>query len=135
MGKVKKQLAVSNAQPAPQKNGGVTKAKLTVRNQGLVNQRSITPIQRPIQTVQQRLLAAQRKVPYVPLQGPANIKTLRITYTQRHILNLSLLGVHRFLCGKGEADANDTNIDLQVLLKVIKDKNRVGCRKSKHFYF
>jgi hypothetical protein len=24
---------------------------------------------------------------------------------------------------------------LQVLLKVIKDKNRVGCRKSKHFYF
>jgi hypothetical protein len=135
MGKVKKQLAVSNAQPAPQKNGGVTKAKLTVRNQGLVNQRSITPIQRPIQTVQQRLLAALRKIPYVPLQGPANIKTLRITYTQRHILNLSLLGVHRFLCGKGEADANDTNIDLQVLLKVIKDKNRAGCRKSKHFYF
>jgi hypothetical protein len=30
MGKTKKQLAVSNAQPAPQKNGGVTKAKMTL---------------------------------------------------------------------------------------------------------
>ncbi|EFX78124.1 hypothetical protein DAPPUDRAFT_105366 [Daphnia pulex] len=126
MGKTQKQLAVSNAQPAPPKNGGVTKAKQIVLNKGLVNPRSILPIQRPILTVQQRLLAALRKVPYVPLQGPAKIKTLRITYTQRHILNLSLLSVHQFLCGKGEADANDTNIDLQVLLKVIKDKNRAG---------
>jgi hypothetical protein len=117
MGKVKKQLAVSNAQPAPQKNGGVTKTKKTVLNKGLVNPRSINPvqraiipvIQRPIQTVQQRLLAAIQVVPYFPLAGPAKIQNLKTAYIQLHVLNLSLLGMHQFVCAKGKGKGNATD--------------------------
>jgi hypothetical protein len=125
MGKVKKQLPVSNAQPAPQKNGGVTKAKQTVRNKGLVNSRSIIPIQRPRLTIQQRLLAAIQLVPYSPLAGPAKIQNLKTAYIQLHLLNLSLLGMHQFVCakGKGKGSATDQDVDMQVVLRVIKLEN------------
>ncbi|EFX78117.1 hypothetical protein DAPPUDRAFT_105352 [Daphnia pulex] len=117
MGKVKKQIPVSNAQPAPQKNGGVTKAKNTVRNQG--------PVQRPIKPAPQPLLVAIKKVPYFPLVGPAKIQNLKTAYIQYHALNLSLLGMHQFVCskGKGKGSATDQDIDMQVVLRVIKLEN------------
>jgi hypothetical protein len=117
MGKVKEQLAVSNAQPAAQKNGGVTKTKKTVLNKRLVNPRSINPVQRaiipvtqrPIQTVQQRLLVAIQVVPYFLLAGPAKIQNLKTAYIQLHVLNLSLLGMHQFVCAKGKGKGNATD--------------------------
>jgi len=114
MVKATKQLVASQAQPQPQLKKTFKKQKKT--------QRIKTPaINQPVQSPK---LVAIRRVPYSPLQGPAKTKTLKIAYTQKRILDLSLFGLHTFLCGKGEADSNATDIDSQVLLKVIKDKNK-----------
>jgi hypothetical protein len=109
-----------------------SQAKKTVRKQGPVKrpiipvQRAFIPvIQRPILTIQQRLLAAIQLVPYSPLAGPAKIQNLKTAYIQLHVLNLSLLGMHQFVCakGKGKGNATDKDIDMQVVLRVIKLEN------------
>jgi hypothetical protein len=112
MVKATKQPAASKAQP---------NLKKTFKNQKKTQRIKTPVINQPVQSPK---LVAIRRVPYSPLQGPAKTKTLKIAYTQKRILDLSLLGVHQFLCGKGLACLTATDIDLQVLLKVIRDKNK-----------
>jgi hypothetical protein len=58
-----------------------------------------------------------------PLLPAHKIKTMKTALIQFHLLHLSLLGWHAFLCDKGKATATAQDIDAQVLLRVIKDEN------------
>jgi hypothetical protein len=58
-----------------------------------------------------------------PLLPALKIKTMKMALIQFHLLHLSLLGWHVFLCAKGKATATAQDIDAQVLLRVIKDEN------------
>jgi hypothetical protein len=71
------------------------------------------------------LLVVICKTPYVPILGPlsSSLKTKKTAFIQFHLLHLSLLGWHAFLCAKGKATATAQDIDAQVLLRVIKDEN------------
>jgi hypothetical protein len=71
------------------------------------------------------LLRAICKIPYFPLLGPlsSSLKTKKTAFIQLHLLHLSTLGWHQFLCGKGKANQTAQNIDSQVLLRLIKDEN------------
>jgi hypothetical protein len=70
-----------------------------------------------------RLLAAICRNRYSPLLPALKIKTMKTAFVQFHLLHLSLLGWHAFLCNKGKANPAAQDIDSQVLLKVIKDEN------------
>jgi hypothetical protein len=71
------------------------------------------------------LLVVICKTPYFPILGPlsSSLKTKKTAFIQFHLLHLSLLGWHAFLCAKGKATATAQDIDAQVLLRVIKDEN------------
>ncbi|EFX66678.1 hypothetical protein DAPPUDRAFT_331829 [Daphnia pulex] len=112
MVKATKQLATSKAQP---------QLKKTLKNQKKPQRIKIPVTNQPVQPPK---LVAILKVPYFPLQGPAKNNTLRIAYTQKRILDLTLLGLHHFLSGKGLACLTATDIDSQVLLRVVRDKNK-----------
>ncbi|EFX78088.1 hypothetical protein DAPPUDRAFT_105323 [Daphnia pulex] len=70
-----------------------------------------------------RLLVAICKTPYIPLLPALKIKTMKTAFVQFHLLHLSLLGWHAFLCTKGKANPAAQDIDSQVLLREIKDEN------------
>jgi hypothetical protein len=70
-----------------------------------------------------RLLVNIIKNPYFPLLPALKIKTMKTAFVQFHLLHLSLLGWHAFLCTKGKANQTAQNIDSQVLLREIKDEN------------